>query len=633
MKIMINYSFMVPCLLILVIIMGYYFFRPKVPIRLNRAFLALLVIETCVMIFDVVATRLNELWWENHPALLWIFNMLFFVFFLTRIYMFYVFSVSVLDARGAIRSGLHIYTPIIYFPCALIALSSPLTGWMYTVEADGFHPGPVYFLIYVCAGAYTLFSLGATWLGRKKLTSNEFIGLTAVQLIIIGGNIARAALPNYLVIDTFCLMAIMVIFLSFQNPDLFLSDRGYVFNLPAFRALLLEWNRRKKPWQMLSFVLQNYNEHREIFGGQQMDEALILINKYLMETFPHYCSFYLRNGCYAIVGRGSFDDAEICAKLEQRFAEPWTTGSGELSMNIAFLRADADMRSYPVDRLINTLLISLDEAGTETEQKGSRTLVDSMQEISKKLDIRRCLEKALEQNSLEVFLQPIVDSKTGRRIAAEALVRLRDEEGSVIRPDLFITLAERDGYIIKLGEQVLGKVCEFIRDNDLDGMGIRWINVNLSPNQFMSRNIPDRFTQILEEYGVSPERIHLELTEQSMIDFSLMQDQINELHASGFEFALDDYGSGYSNLTRVRQYPFSNIKIDMEVVRNYFRDRDPLLPALLQAFKKMSFSITAEGIETAEMAEALREIGCDYFQGYFFSKPVSMEEFVQQAAA
>jgi EAL domain-containing protein (putative c-di-GMP-specific phosphodiesterase class I) len=165
----------------------------------------------------------------------------------------------------------------------------------------------------------------------------------------------------------------------------------------------------------------------------------------------------------------------------------------------------------------------------------------------------------------------------------------------------------------------------------MDALGVQWVNVNLSPNQFMSRDIPERFSGILAAYGVGPEKIRLELTEQSMIDFSLMLDQIRALHEKGFEFSLDDYGSGYSNLTRVRQYPFSNIKIDMEVVRNYFRDRDPLLPALMQAFRKMNFSVTAEGIESAEMADALREIGCDYFQGYYFSRPVSMEEFLQLA--
>ena len=627
-----NYSFTVPSLLILLVIMGYYFFRPRVPIRQNRAFLAILVIDIFTVLFDYVANRLNETWPEHAPWLLWMFYMLYFVFYLTRIYMFFVFTISVLDARGSIRARLSVLSPIVYVPSIALTLSSLFTGWVFCIR-DGYHPGPIYNLLYISAGCYLLFSLIAIFRSRKKLAASEVIGLTGLQFTLIAGNIVRMFVPNFLVMNTFCLMAILVIFLSFQNPDLFLSDRGYVYNLPAFRALLLEWHRKRKPWHLVGFVLQNYNEHREIFGGQQMDDALVQINRYLYDTFPGENCFYLRSGCYVIAGNEKMDADEICRQLTERFAGPWKAGAGELLMNITFLRTDTDLHAFPVDRLINTLMITLDEAGTETRSEGDVMLSDSVQAIDQKLDVRRCLERALDRNELEVFLQPIVDSRTGCRIAAEALVRLRDEKGKVIRPDLFITLAERDGYIIQLGEQVLCKVCEFIRDHDMESLGIRWINVNLSPNQFMSRDIPARFASILEEYGIAPEKIHLELTEQSMIDFSLMHEQIQRLHESGFEFALDDYGSGYSNLTRVRQYPFSNIKIDMEVVRNYFRDRDPILPALLQAFKQMSFSITAEGIETAEMAEALREIGCDYFQGYYYSRPVSMNEFLRMSAA
>ena len=296
-------------------------------------------------------------------------------------------------------------------------------------------------------------------------------------------------------------------------------------------------------------------------------------------------------------------------------------------MTVAFVEADTEILNCPADRLVNGLFLSLDELGRASDADSSRSLTDSIEQITKRLEIRRCLEYALNHDELEVFLQPIMDTATGKRIAAEALVRLRDEQGKIIRPDLFITLAEREGYIARLGEQVLVKVCRFIRDNDMDALGVQWINVNLSPLQFMSQDIPARFAGILRDHGVSTNQIHLEITEQSMIDFSLMREQIMGLHDSGFEFALDDYGSGYSNLTRVRQYPFTNIKIDMEVIRNYYRDRDPLLPALIQAFKMMKFSITAEGIESADMAEAMKEIGCDYLQGFYFSRPVPMPEF------
>ena len=286
----------------------------------------------------------------------------------------------------------------------------------------------------------------------------------------------------------------------------------------------------------------------------------------------------------------------------------------------------------PSDRLVNTLMISLDELNRASEPDAHRRLTDSIEEINQKLDIRRCLEKALDNDELEVFLQPLVDCQTGKRIAAEALVRLRNEDGRLIRPDLFISMAEQEGYIVRLSEQVLAKVCRFIRDNDMEAIGVRWINVNLSPVQFMSQDVPARFSAILKEYGVSQEMIHLEITEQSMIDFSLLRDQITGLHENGFEFALDDYGSGYSNLSRVRQYPFTNIKIDMDVVRSYCRQKDVLLPALIQGFKKMNLSITAEGIETKEMADAMKDISCDYLQGYYFSRPVPMDEFVKMSA-
>ena len=626
-----NYSFIFPSMLILVVIMGYYFFRPRLPIRLNRAFLAILVIDICTEIFECISFRLNETWNLHSPALLWIINILFFVFGFIRSFMFFVFTVSVLDAQVLLRSKLHILAPIVYIPSVLIALTTPLSHWLFWIE-DGYHAGPLNWILYGCGCSYLVFASIAVFRHWKELSAHQIISLLAIQGVLLAGNIVRFLLPTYVVMNTFCLMAIIVIFISFLNPDLFLSERGYVYNLPAFQALLEECFRRKRDYRLLGFTIQNYNEHREIFGGKQMDDALVEINKWLSESFPQISSFYLRSGTYAMVGLNHPDLETLRAKLSERFSLPWNTSAGELRLSLSFVEADTEIMNCPSDRLVNTLLISLDELSRVSEPDASRSLMDSIEEIDQKLDIRRCLEKALDNDALEVFLQPLMDCRTGKRIAAEALVRLRSDSGELIRPDLFISMAEQEGYIVRLGEQVLAKVCRFIRDHDMDALGIGWINVNLSPVQFMSRDIPDRFDQILNEYGVSQDRIHLEITEQSMIDFSLLRDQITGLHENGFEFSLDDYGSGYSNLSRVRQYPFTNIKIDMEVVRSYCQDRDVLLPALVQGFKQMNLSITAEGIETAEMAGAMKEIDCDYLQGYYFSRPVPMDEFVRMRA-
>ena len=622
-----NYSFIVPGVLVLFIIMGYYFFRPRLQIRLNRAFLAILIINIGLQLFECIASRLNETWETNDPALLIIFNMLFYIFCLSSSYMFFVFTISVLDSNALISHPLRKYYPVVYFPSVFLVLINPITHWIFRVD-NGFHPGPLVGITYFCAGCYMLFGTIAVFRHIRQLNVHAVISLLALQGILLAGNIARALLPQYIVIDTFCLMGIIVIFMSFLNPDLYLSDRGYAYNFTAFRALLDEYHRRHKPCRILGFAIQNYNEHREIFGGKQMDEALSQINKFMTESFPYLSAFYLRNGSFALVGSNYMDLTALRDRVRERFGRSWVTGAGDLRLSVSFVEADTEILDCPSDRLVNTLMISQDEISRVSEPDASCSLTDSIGEINRKLDIRRCLEKALDQDKLEVFLQPLMDCTTGKRIAAEALVRLRDDNGDLIRPDLFIGMAEQEGHIVRLGEQVLSHVCEFIRDNDMEKIGIKWINVNLSPVQFMSRDIPSTFSEILQEYGVDESMIHLEITEQSMIDFSLLREQILGLHQNGFEFSLDDYGSGYSNLTRVRQYPFTNIKIDMEVVHNYCQDRDPLLPALVQGFKEMNLSITAEGIETREMAEILKGIGCDYLQGYYFSRPVPMSEFL-----
>ena len=241
--------------------------------------------------------------------------------------------------------------------------------------------------------------------------------------------------------------------------------------------------------------------------GTNVDFILEGINKYLLETFPHLCSFYLRGGSYAMVGQNEPDLAELRKTLSERFTGSWKTGAGELRLGISFVEADMDLMNCPSDRLVNTLMISLDELSRVAEPDTSRSLMDSIDEINQKLEIRRCLEKSLDRDELEVFLQPLMDSKTGKRIAAEALVRLRDDNGNLIRPDLFISMAEQEGYIVRLGEQVLAKVCRFIRDHDMEAMGIQWINVNLSPVQFMSQDIPGRFSAILRVFLDKPETL------------------------------------------------------------------------------------------------------------------------------
>ena len=243
------------------------------------------------------------------------------------------------------------------------------------------------------------------------------------------------------------------------------------------------------------------------------------------------------------------------------------------------------------------------------------------------------MNAALSENRVQVYLQPIVDAVSGKTVAAEALARIEDPVIGLVMPGEFIPIAERNGSISQLGEQMFSKVCHLIRDHDLDGQKLQFINVNLSPIQCMDRKLPLFFDEIREKAGVPADRIHLEITEEALGDEELLKSQMEELIRRGFSFVLDDYGSGYANLFRMEEYPFSGIKLDMKIVWNYFQKPTPVLPSTVKTFSSMKIAITAEGVENKEMMESLCGMGCTYLQGFYFSKPVPAETFFENLDA
>ena len=168
------------------------------------------------------------------------------------------------------------------------------------------------------------------------------------------------------------------------------------------------------------------------------------INRYLTETFPNYCCFYLRNGCYAIAGSDRMNVDEVCRTLETRFADTWKTMAGELLLNISFLRADTEVHGFPVERLINTLLISLDEAGQTTQENRNQTLSDSIQAINEKLDVRRCLSPIHALGATDIAI-------TGAGVIDGNGDAWREVKKRKVSPDLWKTVLRRGGVLSEDG--------------------------------------------------------------------------------------------------------------------------------------------------------------------------------------
>ncbi|WP_405374825.1 EAL domain-containing protein [Pseudobutyrivibrio sp.] len=589
----------------------------------------MLVTEVVVIGSDILASYADEKYKElPYNLVVWL-NILYFVAFVIRMKMFdtitcNVFSINPYEDKiGSFIKDI----PIIL--TTIVIISSYWTGSVFSITENGYVRGPYYDIIYFPYIWYL--ALAIYYIARYKNQIKRKRDLVCVivytDLIIIGLAI-RILLPQVLLFDTFCVMSVIISNLVFMNPEFYIDKRTNLFNAEALHTILREKHSMRDHY-IHAFVIKNYNEAREVYGPRQMDEGVYLIGNYLNKTFPKLKFFYYRNGRFVVIGKDFEDLLKSKEKLVDRFKERWVSKNTELYLNVGIAIGTVDIMDYDPELLITTIISVLNKLGADSSINEVEINEQSIEDNRKQIEVRRCLEIAIAQNRTEVFLQPIVDATTHKVIGAEALCRIRDNDGKIISPGLFIPIAERNGHITALGEQMFEKACKFVSENNIEQYGMEWVNVNVSTIQFMQHNLADRFEEILKKYKLSPEVIHLELTEAAMVEENLMDSQIRNLQEKGFYLVVDDYGTGHSNISRIKKYPFINIKLDMSLVWDYVKKPGVIVPRMVQAFKETGYTVTAEGIETKEMAIALKECGCNYLQGMLFSMPIPVDEFLE----
>jgi polar amino acid transport system substrate-binding protein len=242
----------------------------------------------------------------------------------------------------------------------------------------------------------------------------------------------------------------------------------------------------------------------------------------------------------------------------------------------------------------------------------------------RKLRLATQLRQAVERESWELHYQPVVDLRDGRLIGVEALIRGVNEQGELIPPGDFIPLAEEIGLIETIGDWVIGEMCRQVRVWTDAGLELD-VGVNVSPRQLRSARFPEEILRMLDEAGVDPHQVVIEITESTaMTDADHTGQILHALHDEGFQIAIDDFGTGYSSLGRLRQMPVDILKIDRSFVSDAHLDRDAgtMVQAMVQLAKNLGMTPLAEGVETSEELAFLRALDCPIGQGFLFSRPV-----------
>ena len=391
--------------------------------------------------------------------------------------------------------------------------------------------------------------------------------------------------------------------------------------------------RKGEPLALVFLDLDRFKNVNDSLGHRIGDELLIQVAQRLQSVLRDEDTVSRLGGDEFILvlpGTGADGASHVAEKVLKSLSHPYRIEQHELtitpSLGIAMYPTDGD--SY------EALSMCADAAMYRAKQGGRHTFrffTREMQERSERtLQLENALRRALELDQLQLHYQPQIALDQQRVIGAEALLRWRHPELGQISPGDFIPVAEDSGLILPIGEWVLRTAARQMKSWIDGGMAPLVIAVNLSAVQFRQARLPEWVSQILDEVGLPPHCLELELTEGVAMENPLAAIAvINDLHERGIRLAIDDFGTGYSSLSYLKRFKVSRLKIDQSFVRDIARDPEDeaIVEAIIGLSKSLGLQTIAEGVETAEQLAFLRAKGCHEAQGYYFAKPLPAADF------
>ncbi|MDD2395969.1 MAG: GGDEF domain-containing phosphodiesterase, partial [Sphaerochaeta sp.] len=282
----------------------------------------------------------------------------------------------------------------------------------------------------------------------------------------------------------------------------------------------------------------------------------------------------------------------------------------------------------------HTLIMNADIAMYSAKSKGKNQVVYCNEEMkaqtTKRLRLTNGLYRALDRNELFVMYQPQMCTETRKVCGFEALVRWNNPEYGLVQPLSFIPLAEQTGLIRPIGMFVFEQACRQLIAFQQTCQERLTMSVNLSVVQLKDARIVENMKKILKKTGVDVHALQIEITESAtFLDEPILLERIFELKQLGLSLAFDDFGTGHSSFSRLKTYPIDQLKIDIEFVQGITTGSDKdkaLIKSIIQTAKNLGMEVLAEGVETEEQLQFLSLHGCDKVQGFYFSKPLKVEE-------
>lgn len=404
-----------------------------------------------------------------------------------------------------------------------------------------------------------------------------------------------------------------------------------------FRMLCSKYHIKEDKIALMMVGIDDFLVTQSLLGHEQADKTVLTVADTLKSLSGPF-GFRLYHLAYAnfmliYPEVDSIDDLFLAAeKIQKSISRLY-----EEHKSSAYLTASIGIATSPESGKLISLfdkahqaLIEARKYGTGNAHLHKETIAKQEYDIS---SLQHDIQYAIERDELLIFYQPIVDAKTHDIVAAEALMRWKHSEYGLIPPFIFIPLMEKTGFIVKAGKYLIDEVIHQQSKWKMFGFEEIIISINASMREIESSEYIPYISEKLQEYHIPPSMIKVEITESlTMKNIEQMSHTLMRLRGAGISLSLDDFGTGYTSFSYLTKMPASTLKIDKSFIDDVLTDKksQQVVQAIIEVGHTLEMDIVAEGVETKETADLLLEYGCDYLQGYYFSKPIPAFEIQSQ---
>ena len=619
-----------------VVLFALYFLKRNYDTPHNRLFFLMVVVNLLASAANIVSIHSIDNPTQYSPLVrdlvnlgyLWLYNLM------AGIFLLYADNLTKIPR---LKTPVRVFFfSVLLLETCLIFTSSSTKLIAYFDDALVYCRGILHPLLFAIAYAEIIIGLLCFAYCRKRFSHYQEVAVFWFAAVLFFAQIYQIIFPRYVIGNYMATLGLFFLFIAFENHAYYLFQTTMCYNRYAFITTVRRLQKRKAPYQIAALRMDYIQTSAVASRPSTIDQLTILLAERVDHAFPGKV-YVLSNECFAIIEEGAVPqwDQSARGKIQECFAEPFTitredkTETTRISPRIRTIHVT---EHFPDGyALLDYLSGAENISSADLSDDIVDTVLESMRHEQKILHL---IDKALENRTFMVWYQPILDVASGTYRSAEALIRLRDGNGSFVNPEELIRIAEKNGRIDAVGLYVFEEVCRLLGDRETKLRGINCIEVNLSPRQLRNPALADNLLALIRKYHLSADSINLEITETAETTPAEREQMVafmERMRAEGVAFSLDDYGSGFATIGTLLTYPVDIVKFDRDILWKAMTEPSAmtLLRTSLSAVRGIGKKAVVEGVETKDMEQMLRENDCDYLQGFLFSRPRPEKEFVR----